>query len=93
MANTNHGVVVQVGELAYQAVTPGLDYSRTKRRPKVGDWVTVAKHAGARRSIILDMDRPQDRDPLNLIHVTTVTDTDILDVGTHEQMKRVAGWL
>lgn len=90
--NTHHGVLVRRGKLAWSAKTPGLDYADETNAPNVGDWVALAKHAGQRRPILLDPDGGA-KDPKNLIYLATVTDTDVQEVLTTDQVKRIKGWL
>lgn len=90
--NTHHGILVRLGALAYAAETPGLHYADDKNAPAVGEWVVMGKHCGQRRSILLDRDGGW-KDPMNLVHIATVTDTDIQEKATEEQVKRIRGWL
>lgn len=90
---THHGILVRRGTLSYTANTPGLNYVDEKNAPVEGDWVILGKHAGQRRSILVDPDMPGGwSDPMNLIHLATVTDTDIQERATAEQVKRIRGW-
>ena len=91
---THHGILVRRGTLSYAAETPGLHYADEINAPQVGDWVVLGKHAGQRRGILVDPDMPGGySEPMNLIHLATVTDTDIHEVGTYEQFRRIRGWL
>lgn len=89
--NTHHGILVRKGNLSYKAKTPGLNYA-DETAPEIGDWVALGKHCGQRRPILLDPDGGA-RDPMNLIYLATVTDTDIQEVMTTDQVKRIKGWL
>lgn len=90
--NTHHGIMLCRGKLSYTAKTPGLDYAEETNAPTVGTWVALAKHAGQRRPILLDPDGGA-QDPTNLIYLATVTDTDIQEVLTADQVTRIKGWL
>lgn len=89
--NTHHGILVRKGGLSYKAQTPGLHYGDEKA-PEIGEWVALGKHCGQRRPIMLDQDGGA-KDPLNLVYLATVTDTDIQEVMTTDQVKRIKGWL
>lgn len=89
--NTHHGVLAHKGALSYKAETPGLRYA-DEDPPEIGDWVALGKHCGQRRPILLDPDGGA-KDPKNLIYLATVTDTDIQEVLTTDQVKRIKGWL
>lgn len=91
---THHGILIHRGTLAYAAETPGLHYADETNAPKVGDWVVLGKHAGQRRGILVDPDMPDGySEPMNLIHLATVTDTDIQEKGSWDQVRRIRGWL
>lgn len=88
---THHGVLLKLGTLSFRAQTPGLDYT-LEDPPRVGDWVIMHKHTGHRKAVKIDP-KGSNEDADNLIWTCTVTDTDIMEVGTYEQMQRIVGWV
>jgi len=50
--NTCVGEVLQVGSMAYAAITKaGLDLSREPHKPKPGDWVLYGRYAGQKMEL------------------------------------------
>jgi co-chaperonin GroES (HSP10) len=86
------GVLKAVGQLAWKAKTPELDWSTLDNVPKVGDLVIFKLQAGQKLRIRQEQQTLVDGDKEDEAYLLIMADTDIIGTLTPEQAQQFYSW-
>lgn len=86
------GVVEDIGQFAWKAKTPELDWSTLEDPPKVGDWVIFKQHAGQKLRLRMDQQELVAGDKEDEQYLLIMFDTDIIGTLTPEQARQFYSW-
>lgn len=86
------GIVKAIGQFAWQAKTPELDWSLLENPPGVGDWVIFKQHAGQKLRLRTEQGALIAGDQEDEQYLIIMADTDIMGVLTPEQAKQFYSW-
>ncbi len=87
------GVLRAVGEFAWKAKTPEIDWSTLQEKPQVGDLVIFKLHAGQKLRIRRDTDTLVAGDLQDEAYLLMMFDTDIIGKLTTEQSEQFYSWV
>jgi co-chaperonin GroES (HSP10) len=86
------GVLKAVGQFAWTAKTPELDWSLLNNPPQVGDWVIFRQHAGQKLRLRVDAQTLRAGDQEDEQYLLIMADTDIIGSLTPDQAKQFYSW-
>lgn len=87
------GVLKAVGQFAWTAKTPELDWNTLTNPPQVGDWVIFKLHAGQKLKLRRAQAEIVAGDKEDEHYLLMMADTDIIGVLTEEQAAQFYSWV
>lgn len=87
------GVLKGVGEFAWKAKTPEIDWGTLERKPQIGDWVVFKLHAGQKLRLRRSQAELVAGDIEDEAYLLMMFDTDIIGILTPEQAKQFYSWV
>ena len=87
------GVLRAVGQFAWTAKTPELDWNTLENKPQVGDWVIFRQHAGQKLRMRQDQSTLVSGDKEDEAYLLVMADTDIIGSLTAEEAKQFYSWV